>query len=512
MLGDYIIGKYLRLSIDEAQTGSVSIENQRMIIDRHIKDMDVHNATILEFVDNGHSGTNFERPAMQELLGLVRNGKINCILVKDMSRFGRDLIENSYYLERIFPLYRTRFISVCDCFDSAEYEGGTGGIDIALKSLVHEQYSRDLSDKIKLAKRTKMLRGESVRKNCLFGYMLNDDRQMVIDNPAAETVRLIFKLAHEGKSITDIGAQLYKEKRPTPSNYKEMKNNTGYIWTPSHIRSMLKEEQYAGTYVAGRTKQTVIGSKSSIKVPESEWVKIPDHHPAIISRDIFNEVQEIVAKKAPKRNRDISTQQRYGSAENPLKGKVVCGCCAHHMSMSHDKNPRFSCGFTLVAPDAECYKLSIIGHELEVAVLQAFHSNAHDALNHLSSLSTHVDCNSDYSEKLASIEDAKCTLYEKLVLSEISNDDYTTEKSKLDAEHERTKQMKGIYAKGEASSADNESIRQIVKDTKKLKGLSQQSADALIDKVYVYPGKRIEVAWKLAGLKHFDLECTADRA
>ncbi|MCL2342870.1 MAG: recombinase family protein, partial [Firmicutes bacterium] len=159
-MGDYVIAKYIRLSIEDSKSDSMSIENQRLLLDRHISAMNLSNAEILEFVDNGHSGTNFERPAVQELLELVRLGQVNCVLVKDFSRFGRSAIEVGYFIERVFPLFGVRFISVSDGFDSAEHVGDTGGMEVSFKFIMHEYYSRELSRKIKSAKQEKMRRGE----------------------------------------------------------------------------------------------------------------------------------------------------------------------------------------------------------------------------------------------------------------------------------------------------------------------------------------------------------------
>jgi len=132
-MSNYVIAKYIRLSLDDAITDSMSIENQRLILDRRIADLDIPNAEILEFCDNGYSGTNFERPAVQELLELVRSGVVNCIAVKDFSRFGRSIIEVGYFFEHVFPLYRVRFISVSDNVDIVDLAGGSGGMEVAFK-------------------------------------------------------------------------------------------------------------------------------------------------------------------------------------------------------------------------------------------------------------------------------------------------------------------------------------------------------------------------------------------
>ena len=158
---NYVIALYIRLSVEDFKTESLSIPNQKLILREKAMSLpEWDDSEILEFIDNGHTGTNFERPAVQELLTMVQAGKINCIIVKDLSRFGRNSIETGYFIERVFPLYHTRFISVSDDFDTANFKGDTGGIDIAFKYLISEWYSRDMSMKTKSAKYAKMRRGE----------------------------------------------------------------------------------------------------------------------------------------------------------------------------------------------------------------------------------------------------------------------------------------------------------------------------------------------------------------
>ena len=153
---NYVIALYIRLSVEDFKTESLSIPNQKLILREKAMSLpEWDNSEILEFIDNGHTGTNFERPAVQELLTMVQAGKINCIIVKDLSRFGRNSIETGYFIERVFPLYHTRFISVSDDFDTANFKGDTGGIDIAFKYLISECYSRDMSMKTKSAKYAK---------------------------------------------------------------------------------------------------------------------------------------------------------------------------------------------------------------------------------------------------------------------------------------------------------------------------------------------------------------------
>ncbi|MDR1409906.1 MAG: MobA/MobL family protein [Oscillospiraceae bacterium] len=160
----------IRLSIEDKKTESLSIENQHMILDCRIDDLDIPNARILNFVDNGHTGVNMERPAVQEMLDLVRSGGVNLILIKDFSRFSRNAMDSGYFIEQVFPLYQVRFISVSDNFNSEDYLGDTGGIDVAFKFLMYEYYSADLSAKMKSAKRLQMKRGENIVARAAYGY------------------------------------------------------------------------------------------------------------------------------------------------------------------------------------------------------------------------------------------------------------------------------------------------------------------------------------------------------
>ena len=195
----YVIALYIRLSIEDYKYDSLSIENQSLVLHEYAASMpEALNAEVMEFIDNGYSGTNFERPQVQKLIELVRANQIDCIIVKDFSRFGRNSIETGYFIERVFPLFHTRFISISDDFDSSKFKGDTGGMDVAFKYLISEYYSRDMSIKTKSAKYAKMQRGEYQSKICPYGYRKSADGRMEPDPEAAAVVQLIFQLAAEG--------------------------------------------------------------------------------------------------------------------------------------------------------------------------------------------------------------------------------------------------------------------------------------------------------------------------
>ena len=465
MLDNYIIGKYLRLSLEDSKTDSLSLENQRIMIDKHIAGMNIPGAEVLEFVDNGHSGTNFERPAIQELLELARQGLVNCIIVKDLSRFGRNMIETGYYIERIFPLYRVRFIALSDSFDSEKHEGGTGGVEVAFKFLAAEQYSRDLSRKILSAKRARAEKGEYIMS--FYGYNKIDNR-LHIDEAAAENVRLIFELFHSGLSVVEIENIFYAEKRPTPAEHRNRTSTPSCNWHNSGIREILRNEQYIGTYIAGKTKRVEIGRSKSIPLPESEWIKIPNHHPAIVDKDLFESVrQKLNQKNEHIKKRKIGTSNRYKNISSSLKGKVVCGCCNRKMSLSCTQNASFRCNFTRAALDASCHKHSVLAKELEIVVL-----------NHIRE---HVSATSTPNTGCLEVGNKKIALYESFALGVICESEYLIEKTALEQTY--------------GNSAVNLPVSTPLR-LEDLKELTSAVVDSIIERVIVFPGGEVEVMFK----------------
>ena len=274
----YVIALYIRLSIEDYKYDSLSIENQSLVLHEYAASMpEALNAEIMEFIDNGYSGTNFERPQVQKLIELVRANQIDCIIVKDFSRFGRNSIETGYFIERVFPLFHTRFISISDDFDSSKFKGDTGGMDVAFKYLISEHYSRDMSIKTKSAKYAKMQRGEYQSKICPYGYRKSADGRMEPDPEAAAVVQLIFQLAAEGINATAITRELFRRNIPTPGQYKAARGNHTHdisrchgIWSASTILRILEDERYTGVYVIGkRAVLEVGGNRSRLKDRES---------------------------------------------------------------------------------------------------------------------------------------------------------------------------------------------------------------------------------------------------
>ena len=195
---------YIRLSYtDDRSSESDSVSNQRKLIENFAErnpDIEI----VSEKINDGYSSIIFDRPAFKEMMQDVTDGNINCVIVKDFSRFGRNSIETPYFLERVFPLFHIRFISLGNDYDSDKYKGDTGGMDVTFQYLISEYYSRDMSMKTKSAKYAKMQRGEYQSKICPYGYRKSDDGRMEPDPEAASVVQLIFHLAADGVNATSI--------------------------------------------------------------------------------------------------------------------------------------------------------------------------------------------------------------------------------------------------------------------------------------------------------------------
>ena len=427
----YIIALYIRLSTEDIKINSLSIENQKYALHQYIDAMeDISNPKVQEYIDNGYSGTNFERPAVQRLLDLVQRGAVNCILVKDFSRFGRNSIEVEYYLERVFPLYNVRFISLNDGYDSAQLRGDTGGINVAFRYLINELYSKDLSVKYKSAKYTKFKRGEYQSRICPYGYRKGDNGRMVPDEEAAETVQLIFTLAQQGLGAKQIVKALYERNIPTPAEYKVAHGFSGHdisrchgIWHESTVARILGDERYVGTYVIGKREVTEVGGHKVRLKTEDQWVKIPDHHPPIISQELYDQVQALRPKKTCVK-KNINTY--------PLRGKVFCGNCGHVMPRTSNKNHVYTCRHSQVDDAAPCHGLRISEVELERILYNML-------LVRLQTLATSENCVStsapeDLDQKIETCKEEKRKLYEQFVAQKINLEDYKNQKAKLDGE------------------------------------------------------------------------------
>ena len=302
MENTYKVLKYLRLSIDDENEGeSNSIQYQRKLIDEYISEhFNDKRLFVDEIVDDGYSGTNFHRPGITKALELLKDGKFDCIIVKDLSRLGRDHIKIGNYLEHIFPAMEIRVISINDQYDSDEHIGSPGGIDIALKNLIYELYSKDLSQKVKAARLTIMKTGKYNAPFPIYGYFKYND-SLIIDGVSGRIVARLFDMLDSGISPTAVAATFNAEWILTPADYKKSQNCTRKwkydekksYWTDGTVRRIASDEKYTGKMVFGKTERLKVGDPCSARrKPVEQWIVVENTHPAIVSKEKFGRVAE----------------------------------------------------------------------------------------------------------------------------------------------------------------------------------------------------------------------------
>lgn len=361
---------YLRLSREDGDKAeSDSIANQRKLLEQYIA---VHPELRLAdfYQDDGYTGTNFDRPAFRRMEEDIKKGKINCVLVKDLSRFGRDYIEVGRYLEREFPARGIRFIAVNDHVDSTR---GRYDMLLPMKNIFNTQYARDISDKVRSAIRTKQERGEFVGAFASYGYRKDPENHnhLLIDPPAAQVVRRIFDLFEEGCGKVRIAKTLNQEGIPSPSEYKRIlgeryhngrrMDRTTY-WTYATVHRILQNQMYAGNMEQGRSLRATMHGRAKQRARE-DWTVVPDTHEAIILPEQWERVQVLLGR----RTRELSFEQN----QSPFAGFLRCGDCGRAMVKTKSAGGiYYSCGSYKRYGPTVCSKHSISHAVLEEVVLE----------------------------------------------------------------------------------------------------------------------------------------------
>ena len=438
---------------------------------------------------------------MQKLIGLVRENKIDCIIVKDFSRFGRNSLETGYFIERVFPLFHTRFISVSDDFDTDRLKGDTGGMDVAFKYLISEYYSRDMSVKTKSAKYAKMERGEYQSKICPYGYRKGANGRLEPDPEAAVVVQQIFSLADRGISATRIAVELSRQGIPTPGEYKAAHGNhthdisrTHGIWTNSTVLRILDDERYVGTYVIGKRAVLEVGGTRSRKKDREKWFIIPDHHEPLIEKALFERIQANATRYfIPNKKKHIY----------PLRGKVICGCCNHALTRINRKTPYYICRHSVANERFSCHGLKILADDLEQTVFSTLKHQVELCMEtDLDALSAEspIPGRAEYDQQIEQLLDDKLWLYEQYLRGEIELDNYKVQTSAYDERLLKTKNARSAWmaqAKQTKEADDRRRNReQAIQEITRADKLTNELAELLIEKVYVFVGNRIEIAYK----------------
>lgn len=322
-------GLYLRLSRDDG-TGaeSESIINQREFLIRYAQEKGFIITEIYE--DDGYSGTNFDRPAFQRMIADIEAKKINTVITKDMSRLGRDYIETGNYMERYFPMHHIRYIAVTDNIDTAQ-----GSDDMSpIRSVFNDMYAKDISKKVRTALDTKKQSGKFIGSTAPYGYQKDpaDKNHLIIHDATAVYVRYIYTLFLEGNTLLGIANRLSAENIPTPSQSKGSKNASS-LWNEAMVKRILTNQTYIGNITQNRVRKINYKVKQCVHLPEQQWITVEGTHNAIIAKEQFFLVQEIL------KQRNYSKRERNGQT-HLLSGLVKCGDCGSSMSFMRENASR----------------------------------------------------------------------------------------------------------------------------------------------------------------------------
>ena len=394
----YNVGIYCRLSNDDERDGeSVSIENQKLLLQSYVRQMGWNEIDV--YIDDGYTGTNFNRPGVQRLIEDAKAKRINLILVKDLSRFGRNYIEIGQYTDYLFPSIGCRFVALNNGVDTESKNGSTDVM--CFLNLFNEFYSRDTSKKVKAVKRACAENGKFMGTYPAYGYKRDneDKHHLVIDEDTAPIVRRIFSMRATGMGFTGIAAQLNEEGIPSPGMLyyqrrgKADPRRVNHKWAGETVKHLIRNEVYIGNMVQGKTGTVSYKNKKLISKPEDEWIRVEGTHEPIISQEIWDTVQSIDQKRVRK-------NAASDGIRSVFTGLVYCAECGFKMRNHTEKftykdgSPgrysSFICGNYARSGKSACTIHTIYENVLEQIVLEDIREKARFAAHDPEMLAQHI--------------------------------------------------------------------------------------------------------------------------
>ena len=500
------IGKYIRLSSqdDDCRPGekaeSNSVANQRSLLDHYIvSHPDLEGRHALEFIDDGHTGFNFDRPGVQALFAAVRRGEINCILVKDLSRFGRNSLEVGEYLERVFPLLNVRFIAVNDGLDTkTKLYGVAGDLDVGARNIINELYSRNVSANVKTAKRQYAARGECIAAYPFYGYIKGskDRRRLEIDPLAAEVVRRIFNLWLEGHFRLAIANRLNEEHVPSPSMHKRQlgakrtswsKRRDEVPWTEAAVRIILQNERYTGKLISLRSTRKEIGNPERTAIPKENWIVVPDAFEPIVSEETFQRAQALFRVVPPR-------PQIQNKRPQPLfSRKVFCGVCGMGLAYQRISKPYYKCAMSRGQQQEECKSVRIAEDELKTCVLSEVQAHITQKkktdVEDISTIQARITALEQRIEKQWSAKKDAFVRWSDVLISKAEYKNICAEKQR---EIQRLRGEIDRLGNVTVGHREDESYPQLAD----MKELTRDILDTLVQSVHVFDNGHVEIEWK----------------
>lgn len=511
----YRVAIYLRLSRDDENIGdSESIINQREFLTKYVARQD--NWVLGDiYIDDGYTGTNFNRPDFIRLKQDIEEGKINLVITKDLSRLGRDYIDTGYYLEKYFPAKRVRYIAVNDGIDTFEKNNGNNDMG-AFKSVVNDMYAKDISKKVRTVKKTKAEKGEFIGAFAPYGYKKdpNDITKLVIDEEVADVVRYIFNEYNKGNGLAYIGRRLNEKNIECPSVYKQRtckyhcKTFTG-LWGHETIKKILRNRVYIGELIQRKGEMVSYKVKKYIQLPKEEHIVISNAHEAIVSKEVFDLAQSILDAKMHKKH---SKQCK----DHLLSGLLYCPRC--HNKYRYQKQTGLKDDMVAVCSvynrfgKEYCTRVAIKESVLDKAVKEDLKAMAQEKINkdkivkledinNLKKQKTKITKTKfDYERRIIEIDRILKASYEDKINGILTTEEFVNMSNEYRKEKESLVLKIETLEKQVNSYEDNkeDELTKIIKNITDFDNIDKNTIISLVNKIEIIDSETIKVYYKFS--------------
>lgn len=517
---------YIRLSSADDdlryKAESDSISNQRALLTQYLNSRpEFAGYEPVEFVDDGFSGTNGNRPAFERMIRFVRDGGSKLILCKDLSRFFRDYVEIGEYLERVFPTLGVRLLAVNDGYDSNDYKGTTAGMGVVMKCIVYSFYSRDLSQKVRTVLDAKARRGKFVGGYAPYGFLKDpqDKNHLIADPVASKIVKRIFALAVEGHTTGEIAKILNADHVETPAQHfhrlfpesekfrKRVSSQKGWDW--NSVIKILHRLEYTGAAVSHRKQWKRIDNSHTIQNDPDKWIVVPDCHEVIVSKETYEQAQEAILRKGKYQRKAL---------DYPLRSLVRCGCCGRIMSRARGDKKRgrfYKCDKSTAFQNTFCpigerfYEADL--ERLVIASLSQILQIAADEDKRLRSAAASMKGTAENirlsigkaEQQMKKNAAEKMDAYERYSDGEISRGEFMKARDRITAENASLEAQKARLEKqlSELEQASSSELRETAAAADsffRAGNITNQMLLQFIERVNVYSGMKVEIVYKFS--------------
>ena len=518
----YSAAIYLRLSREDmdggTKTESNSISSQREMARSYVReqeDMELFDI----YVDDGYSGANFDRPEFKRMMADIEAGHVNCVIVKDLSRLGRDYIEAGRLIQKTFPAFHVRFIALTDNFDSQSADSSTKSLVVPVKNFINDSYCRDISQKVKSSQKAKREQGKFIGSFAVYGYRKSaeDKNRLCPDDYAAQVVRNIFSWKLNGMSAQAIAQRLDGLGVLSPMEYKKslgekystsFRSGTAAKWSAVAVNRILTNEMYTGVMVQGKSGKVNYKVKKSVVKPKEEWVRVEGTHEAIVSREDFEIVQELLK---------VDTRAKAdGTCSHLFSGLLFCGDCREPMYRRVNRYKGVSKVY-FICPTRNrgqgCTRHSIPEEELKAVVFQTLQAHLSvfldlcGQLEHIRGMEVDFEEVARFDKEMQRLRKEqekylklRAGLHEDLKTGLITEEDFKNFRAIYEKKYEETESalqrqegmVKKLFQNGVASGVKLERLKEAVKLTE----LDRGTLLCFISRIEVFEGKKVYVKFR----------------